>query len=566
MAIRVALQHRTSYRFDRPVKLSPHEIRLRPAPHCRTPVLGYSLTVAPANHFLNWQQDPYGNWVARLVFPERATSLDITVDVVADLTVVNPFDFFIEEYAEHYPFAYAPGARQGIDPVPRSRAAGPSARRVARILPHDDAPGRAHGRHAGAAQPAAAARDQVPRPDGARGADARGNIRQRAGLLPRQRVAAGADPAESRFGRPLRVGLPDPARRRRQIARRPIGHRQGFHRPARLGRSLSSGCRVDRARSDLGPARGRRTSSARMHGGPGQCGARRGLHRSLPGRLLVRDERHARARGSARDETVYGRAMGGDRRARASCRRRPRRARRPPDAGRRADLRLDRRHGRRGVEHRRAGSKEARAGGGPAAPSRQALRARRLPAHGTGQVVSGGAAAALGAGRLLARRWHAALAGSGIDRRYPREGQGGHRRRAAARDRACGRARNRRGARDHRVRGRAEAARRRSGAAGKCRSAAGRSFEADGTRASRAAPAAGSRPAGGFRPAIEGHCARRPERNGMDEQPMAAATRAPLCRRRRFAAGLALAAFVAARRAAGGRGRGASGRPLCAQG
>ena len=68
MAIRVALQHRTTYRFDRRVILSPHEIRLRPAPHCRTPVLGYSLNVAPDKYFLNWQQDPYGNWVARLVF------------------------------------------------------------------------------------------------------------------------------------------------------------------------------------------------------------------------------------------------------------------------------------------------------------------------------------------------------------------------------------------------------------------------------------------------------------------------------------------------------------------
>jgi len=125
MAIRVALQHRTSYRFDRPVKLSPHEIRLRPAPHCRTPVLGYSLTVAPSNHFLNWQQDPYGNWVARLVFPERATSLDITVDVVADLTVVNPFDFFIEEYAEHYPFDYAPALAKELIPFLEAAPPGP---------------------------------------------------------------------------------------------------------------------------------------------------------------------------------------------------------------------------------------------------------------------------------------------------------------------------------------------------------------------------------------------------------------------------------------------------------
>ncbi len=125
MAIRVALQHRTSYRFDRPVKLSPHEIRLRPAPHCRTPVLGYSLNVAPEQHFLNWQQDPYGNWVARLVFPEPATTLDITVDVVADMTVVNPFDFFVEPYAEFHPFVYAPALAKELIPFLEAAPAGP---------------------------------------------------------------------------------------------------------------------------------------------------------------------------------------------------------------------------------------------------------------------------------------------------------------------------------------------------------------------------------------------------------------------------------------------------------
>ena len=116
MAIRVALLHRTTYRFDRPVALSPHEVRLRPAPHCRTPVLGYSLTVDPENHFLNWQQDPYGNWVARLVFPEHADHLSITVDLTADLTVINPFDFFVDPAAERYPLAYAPGLARELAP------------------------------------------------------------------------------------------------------------------------------------------------------------------------------------------------------------------------------------------------------------------------------------------------------------------------------------------------------------------------------------------------------------------------------------------------------------------
>jgi len=116
MAIRVGLTHRTTYRFDRAVGLSPHEIRLRPAPHCRTPVLGYSLSVEPAKHFLNWQQDPYGNWVARLVFPEPAKALSIVVDLTADMTVVNPFDFFVEPYAEKFPFAYAEALRKELRP------------------------------------------------------------------------------------------------------------------------------------------------------------------------------------------------------------------------------------------------------------------------------------------------------------------------------------------------------------------------------------------------------------------------------------------------------------------
>src|SRR5450432_2124737 len=125
MAIRVALRHRTTYTFDRPVSVSPHEVRLRPAPHCRTPILGYSLQVEPAQHFLNWQQDPYGNWVARLVFPERADALEIEVDLIADLTVINPFDFFVEPYAETFPFAYAPALAKELIPFLETAPLGP---------------------------------------------------------------------------------------------------------------------------------------------------------------------------------------------------------------------------------------------------------------------------------------------------------------------------------------------------------------------------------------------------------------------------------------------------------
>ena len=167
MAIRVALQHRTTYRFDRNVGLGPHEIRLRPAPHCRTPILGYSLNVAPERYFLNWQQDPYGNWVARLVFTEPADRLDIRVDLTADMTVINPFDFFVEPYAEIAPFTYAPALAKELIPFLETAPPGPLLVGLARALPPDDPARREDGRHAGSPEPAAAARDQLSRPDGA---------------------------------------------------------------------------------------------------------------------------------------------------------------------------------------------------------------------------------------------------------------------------------------------------------------------------------------------------------------------------------------------------------------
>jgi len=106
MTIRVAVRHKTVYSFDRPVSLSPHVFRLRPAVHSRTPIKGYSLRIKPENHFINWQQDPFGNLLARVVFPEKCSTLSVEVEVIAELTVINPFDFFVEDYAEQYPFKY----------------------------------------------------------------------------------------------------------------------------------------------------------------------------------------------------------------------------------------------------------------------------------------------------------------------------------------------------------------------------------------------------------------------------------------------------------------------------
>ncbi|MDR7269247.1 uncharacterized protein (DUF2126 family)/transglutaminase-like putative cysteine protease [Pelomonas saccharophila] len=106
MSIHVALKHVTRYKYDRAVNLGPQVVRLRPAPHCRTPVLSYSLRIEPETHFINWQQDPFANYLARLVFPEKTTEFTVTVDLVAEMAVYNPFDFFLEPHAQKFPFGY----------------------------------------------------------------------------------------------------------------------------------------------------------------------------------------------------------------------------------------------------------------------------------------------------------------------------------------------------------------------------------------------------------------------------------------------------------------------------
>ena len=116
MPIHVALCHRTTYEYDREVAIHPQVVRLRPAPHSRTPIVSYSMKVEPEDHFINWQQDPFGNYLGRLVFPEKASKLDITIDLVAEMTTINPFDFFLEEHAEEFPFTYQESLLEELAP------------------------------------------------------------------------------------------------------------------------------------------------------------------------------------------------------------------------------------------------------------------------------------------------------------------------------------------------------------------------------------------------------------------------------------------------------------------
>jgi uncharacterized protein (DUF2126 family)/transglutaminase-like putative cysteine protease len=135
MSIKVALTHTTTYEYDRPVKLAPHVVRLRPAPHGRTPIQSYSLRIEPEEHFLNWQQDAYANWHARLVFPTPTTKFSVTVDLVADMVAINPFDFFLEDSCEDVPFDYPKDQQKDLRPYLKKFGRGKAFRDFADSIP-----------------------------------------------------------------------------------------------------------------------------------------------------------------------------------------------------------------------------------------------------------------------------------------------------------------------------------------------------------------------------------------------------------------------------------------------
>ncbi|KUL96854.1 IMP dehydrogenase [Bosea sp. WAO] len=137
MAIIAALHHVTHYRYDRPVTLGPQIIRLRPAPHCRSAVQSYSLKVTPAQHFVNWQQDPNGNWLARYVFPEPVSEFRIEVDLVTELSIINPFDFFVASEAENFPFAYPEELHDELAPYLVTQPAGPLLSELLATIPRE---------------------------------------------------------------------------------------------------------------------------------------------------------------------------------------------------------------------------------------------------------------------------------------------------------------------------------------------------------------------------------------------------------------------------------------------
>ena len=323
MTIRVALHHRTSYRFDRLVNRSPRD---PPASGAAHPDAGPRLFAEhrPGRAFPQLAAGPVrqlgrarGLSRARLGGrdhgrPHRRHDGHQSVRL------------FRRALRRKLPIHLRAGAGEGIDSVPGNGVERGAARGMGRALSQIDPARREHRQPAGAAQPGAQVADRIPRADGAGRPDAGADAYAVQRLVPRFGLAAGADPAPSGSRGALRLRLSDPARRRREVARWTERDRARFHRSARLGRGLPAGCGLDRLRSDLGPSGRRRAYSAGVHRRPGQCGARHRRDRPVHRELRRDHERYAHARGPARHQAVQRRAMGGHRCAWTEGRRRSR--------------------------------------------------------------------------------------------------------------------------------------------------------------------------------------------------------------------------------------------------
>ncbi len=386
MTLNVALTHRTSYTYDRLIGVSPQVIRLRPAPHCRTPILSYSLTLEPELHFLNWQQDPFGNFLARVVIPEKTRELSVTVDLVADMSVINPFDFFIEEASSEWPFAYEAGLAKELQPYLVPDPAGPRLRDYLAGI------------------------DRKPRTTIDFLCDLNRQIQQDIKYL--IRMEPGVQTPEETLGSAA-GSCRDSGWLLVQIARH-LGLAARFVSGYLIQlipdvKSLDGPSGADRDFTDLhawteiyvpgagwiglDPTSGLLTGEGHIPlaatPAPSSAAPISGSHEKAEVTFSFDMGVTRIAETPAGHQTLLGRAVGADRRP--GARRRPTAVgrRRAADDGRRADLRLGRRHGRRGVEHRSGRPDQAAARGGSRPAARAAVRSGRPAALRSGQVVSG---------------------------------------------------------------------------------------------------------------------------------------------------------------------------------
>ena len=270
MSIQIAINHKTEYRFDRAVNLSPHVVRLRPAPHSRTPILSYSLRIEPKTHFINWQQDPFGNYLARLVFPEKADAPLRRGRSDRRDDDHQPVRLLPGGVRGLLPFAYDAQLTKELGPYLEIKEDGPL---LNAWLAQVDRSQDAHRRLPGRAQPAPAKGHRLRHPHG-----------DRASRPARRPWARPWVPAATRPGcwcrscgtwawrRASSPATSSSSTADVEVARRPQRARGRLHRPARLGRGLCPGCRLDRAGPHLRPVRRRGAHPAGLHAGPGQRG------------------------------------------------------------------------------------------------------------------------------------------------------------------------------------------------------------------------------------------------------------------------------------------------------